>query len=146
MHSPKIENHGYAVALHVTFYNFVRMHKTLRMTPAMAAGIADRLCRWRISWRWLMPLREHRRSAVPTSYASQRSLEMKSAEIQCSFCWKTFSDAEAKGHIVAGASVFICRDCVDLCVQVFAADPDWREARIAELTGMRDQDDAEISN
>ena len=27
----------------MTFYNFVRMHKTLRMTPAMAAGIADRL-------------------------------------------------------------------------------------------------------
>lgn len=41
--SKKIENHGYAVALHVTFYNFVRMHKTLRMTPAMAAGLADRL-------------------------------------------------------------------------------------------------------
>lgn len=41
--SKKIENHAYAVALHMTFYNFVRIHKTLRMTPAMAAGIADRL-------------------------------------------------------------------------------------------------------
>lgn len=41
--SKKIANHGYAVALHVTFYNFVRIHKTLRMTPAMAAGIAHRL-------------------------------------------------------------------------------------------------------
>ena len=42
-HSKKIENHGYAVALHVMFYNFVRMHSTLRMSPAMAAGVADRL-------------------------------------------------------------------------------------------------------
>jgi IS1 family transposase len=41
--SKKIENHAYAVALHMTFYNFVRMHKTLRMTPAMAAGLTDRL-------------------------------------------------------------------------------------------------------
>jgi IS1 family transposase len=41
--SKKIENHAYAVALHVTFYNFVRIHKTLRVTPAMAAGVADRL-------------------------------------------------------------------------------------------------------
>lgn len=46
-HSKKFENHAYAVALHVTFYNFVRMHKTLRMSPAMAAGIADRL--WEMS-------------------------------------------------------------------------------------------------
>ena len=41
--SKKIENHAYAVALHVTFYNFVRIHKTLRVTPAMAAEVADRL-------------------------------------------------------------------------------------------------------
>jgi hypothetical protein len=30
-------------ALHCTFYNFVRIHKTLRATPAMAAGLSDRL-------------------------------------------------------------------------------------------------------
>jgi IS1 family transposase len=41
--SKKVVNHAYAVALHVMFYNFVRMHKTLRMTPAMAAGVTDRL-------------------------------------------------------------------------------------------------------
>lgn len=38
--SKKVENHAYAVALHMMFYNFVRRHSTLRMTPAMAAGIA----------------------------------------------------------------------------------------------------------
>jgi IS1 family transposase len=42
-HSKKLENHTWAVALHVTFYNFVRMHSTLRMSPAMAAGVSDRL-------------------------------------------------------------------------------------------------------
>lgn len=39
--SKKIENHGHAVALHFMYYNFVRIHKTLRVTPAMEAGIAD---------------------------------------------------------------------------------------------------------
>jgi hypothetical protein len=38
--SKKIDNHGHAVALHFMYYNFVRIHKTLRVTPAMEAGIA----------------------------------------------------------------------------------------------------------
>jgi IS1 family transposase len=40
--SKKIENHAIVVALHIMYYNFVRIHKTLRVTPAMAAGVADR--------------------------------------------------------------------------------------------------------
>ncbi len=44
--SKKVENHAYAVALHMTYYNFVRIHSKLRMTPAMAAGVSDRL--WEI--------------------------------------------------------------------------------------------------
>jgi hypothetical protein len=39
--SKKWENHWAAVALWFAFYNFCRIHKTLRMTPAMAAGISD---------------------------------------------------------------------------------------------------------
>lgn len=39
--SKKVENHAHAVALHMMFYNFGRVHKTLRVTPAMQAGIAD---------------------------------------------------------------------------------------------------------
>lgn len=39
--SKKIENHGHAVALHFMHYNFVRVHKTLRVTPAMESGITD---------------------------------------------------------------------------------------------------------
>lgn len=45
--SKKVENHAYAVALHFMYYNFVRIHKALRVTPAMAAGVADRL--WEIA-------------------------------------------------------------------------------------------------
>lgn len=41
--SKKIENHEASVALHFMFYNFCRIHQTLRVTPAMAAGITDRL-------------------------------------------------------------------------------------------------------
>src|SRR5450756_1212699 len=45
--SKKVENHAYAVALHMMYYNFVKLHSKLRVTPAMAAGIADRL--WEVS-------------------------------------------------------------------------------------------------
>ncbi len=45
--SKKIDAHANAVALHFAYYNFVRIHKTLRMTPAMAAGVTDRL--WDVS-------------------------------------------------------------------------------------------------
>lgn len=39
--SKKLENHAAHVALYFTWYNFGRVHQTLKMTPAMAAGIAD---------------------------------------------------------------------------------------------------------
>jgi IS1 family transposase len=42
-HSKRITAHIHMVALYTVFYNFIRIHKTLRMTPAMAAGTADRL-------------------------------------------------------------------------------------------------------
>jgi IS1 family transposase len=40
-HSKKIEHHGAAVALHFAHYNLVRVHQTLRCTPAMAAGVSS---------------------------------------------------------------------------------------------------------
>lgn len=39
----KLENHGHAFALYAVWYNFVRIHKTLRMSPAMAAGVTQTL-------------------------------------------------------------------------------------------------------
>lgn len=41
--SKKFENHVHMVALYTVWYNFIRVHKTLRMSPAMAAGVADKL-------------------------------------------------------------------------------------------------------
>ena len=40
----RLQNHEYMVALYALWYNFVRIHKTLRTSPAMAAGIEKRLC------------------------------------------------------------------------------------------------------
>src|SRR5262249_50033830 len=39
--SKKAENHAHAQALYFVYYNFGRIHQTLRVTPAMAAGLAD---------------------------------------------------------------------------------------------------------
>ena len=39
--SKKVENHAHAISLHFMYYNFGRIHKTLRVTPAMEAGISD---------------------------------------------------------------------------------------------------------
>jgi hypothetical protein len=41
--SKKVENHAHSVALFAMYYNFVRIHQTLRITPAMAAGVTGRL-------------------------------------------------------------------------------------------------------
>jgi hypothetical protein len=39
--SKKVENLAAAIALHFMYYNFARIHQTLRVTPAMEAGISD---------------------------------------------------------------------------------------------------------
>jgi IS1 family transposase len=44
--SKKVENHCHAIALHFMHYNFARIHQTLRVTPAMAAGVTDHV--WEI--------------------------------------------------------------------------------------------------
>ncbi len=45
--SKKLENHVAAISPHFMYYDFVRIHQTLRITPAMAAGVTDRV--WEIS-------------------------------------------------------------------------------------------------
>ncbi len=40
-HSKKLGNHEHAVAIHYMYYNFARIHQSLRVTPAMEAGISD---------------------------------------------------------------------------------------------------------
>jgi len=43
----KIENHEHAIVLHFMHYNFCRIHQTLRVTPAMEAGVSSHV--WEIS-------------------------------------------------------------------------------------------------
>lgn len=45
--SKKVENHMHAIAIHYMYYNFARIHKTLRCSPAMEAGVSKTL--WSIS-------------------------------------------------------------------------------------------------
>lgn len=56
--SKRIANHAYQVALFVTFYNWVRIHQTLEVTPAMAAGLTREL----YDMDWLVGLVEARDS------------------------------------------------------------------------------------
>jgi hypothetical protein len=41
--SKKLENHMHALSIYFMHYNFVRIHQTLRVTPAMASGVTERL-------------------------------------------------------------------------------------------------------
>ena len=45
--SKKVENHVHALTIYFMHYNFVRIHQTLRVTPAMAASVIDKL--WELS-------------------------------------------------------------------------------------------------
>jgi hypothetical protein len=42
--SKKAENHAHLMAIYFMHYNFVRIHQTLKITPAMAAGATPKLC------------------------------------------------------------------------------------------------------
>ena len=41
--SKDAENHAHSIAIHFMFYNFARQHQTMRVSPAMAAGVTDKL-------------------------------------------------------------------------------------------------------
>ena len=69
--SKKIENHLHMLSLYFVHYNFVRMHKSLRMTPAMAAGVTDTLH----DMEWLLGLIDARapKPGRPKTYRKQIS-------------------------------------------------------------------------
>ncbi|HVZ94006.1 MAG TPA: IS1 family transposase [Phycisphaerales bacterium] len=66
--SKKWANLAYAVALHYTFYNFCRVHSTLRVTPAMQAGLTDHV--WEIEE--LVGLLEREEAAIVGTDANKR--------------------------------------------------------------------------
>jgi hypothetical protein len=58
-------------------------------------------------------------------------------KLECSFCGAEISN-DPPGRVVAGPKVFICRDCVGLCIEVMAqADPEWRDQKIVSLNSLR---------
>jgi hypothetical protein len=68
--SKKIENHIHALSLHFMHYNFARIHKSLRVTPAMAAGVSDHV--------WSL---EEIAALVPEPVAKKRGPYKKRANI-----------------------------------------------------------------
>lgn len=64
-HSKKLENHGAMISLWFAFYNFVRVHTTLRVTPAMAAGLTDHV--WSLAE--LMDVAEKSQATAETALA-----------------------------------------------------------------------------
>lgn len=66
--SKKLEHHVAAISLHFMYYNFVRIHQTLRTTPAMAAGVTDHL--WEIAD--IVALRDDRKKVVKAENDTRR--------------------------------------------------------------------------
>jgi hypothetical protein len=64
--SKKIANHAHMVALYTVFYNFTKIHKTLRVTPAMQAGLTDRV--WSMSE--IVGMIEEAEMLVPAAHAN----------------------------------------------------------------------------
>jgi IS1 family transposase len=74
--SKKFENHAHMVAIYAVWYNWLRIHKTLRVTPAMAAGLS-----WigRISWkRWTRTRQSWARAVLTKSVAKVDSFIISS--------------------------------------------------------------------
>jgi hypothetical protein len=58
----------------------------------------------------------------------------------CSFCGSPIaipSDRSKPTLVVAGPTVFICRECVGICIEVMSDDAEWRDKQIAVLTAKR---------
>jgi len=64
--SKKFENHVHMVAIYAVFYNFTKVHKTLKVTPAMEAGLTDRV--W--DMRDVLDLIEQSEILVPAAHAN----------------------------------------------------------------------------
>jgi IS1 family transposase len=75
--SKKVENHGHMVALYFMHYNFCRVHKTLRVTPAMEAGLTDHV--WSIGE--LCALMQPKKSTLSIARkATEKSMILKALE------------------------------------------------------------------
>lgn len=71
--SKKIDNHIHALSLYFVYYNFCRIHKSLKVTPAMAAGLTDKL----YNIGFIVDLEPHPRSS-PARSPEQNMQSVKS--------------------------------------------------------------------
>jgi hypothetical protein len=92
--SKKWENHWAAMSLWYTFYNFCRIHKSLRVTPAMAAGIANRV--WDM-WDLLEAA-----CASALDYVPQAHSKHEHAETQTEYLPRCVCSVPRKGSKRAG--------------------------------------------
>jgi hypothetical protein len=69
--SEKFENHAHMVAVYAVWYNFLRVHKTPRVTPAMAAGLSETVMDWAQIVE-AMDADAPAKSAAPTKSASPK--------------------------------------------------------------------------
>ncbi len=76
--SKKAENHAHAVALHAMHYNFCRVHQTLKVTPAMQAGIADHV--WEIEE--VIALLDAKEKALEAEKGPRRTRGAKGTAVQ----------------------------------------------------------------
>jgi len=67
--SKKVENHAHMVAVYTVWYNWIRVHRTLRVTPAMQAGLADRV----FDMSDLVALIEQAEAPMPASLSESHS-------------------------------------------------------------------------
>lgn len=73
--SKKFDNHCHALAIFYFWYNWVRIHKTIRVTPAMAAGLTDKLMEMEDVVRMLDEREEeNKRSAIRSRFAEEQAL------------------------------------------------------------------------
>ena len=84
--SKKFENHAHMVAIYAVWYNWIRIHKTLRVTPAMAAGLSRRSWIGRISWkRWTRKRRAKKRGPYKKAYRRNFKLRHYQKQKQIDF-------------------------------------------------------------
>ena len=57
-----------------------------------------------------------------------------SAPMKCSFCGKRANEVK---QLIAGPNIFICDECVDVCIEILGADSRWREHQIVNLKRIR---------
>jgi len=147
--SKKIENHIASLALYFVYYNFARVHQTLRVTPAMEAGSPTTFGPWRKSWRFSNRTGQtgasimikaddirHLRTASP-EYAATEALKaefrerreerrpffLTAEELGRVFLWKLRGQHERQAHLRAKNSDSVYRAVTEAVFKIVEADP-----------------------